>query len=80
MFANISTEGMQFLLRLSITLLWTLHWRQNELTDIFRSLQAVFMFLIRFAIIFSRFILIISLDFSYYDALLEFKLFTAFIS
>ena len=66
MFANISTEGMQFLLRLSITLLWTLHLRQNELTDIFRSLQAVFMFLIRFAIISSRFILIISLDFRYF--------------
>ena len=61
--AIISTAGILFLLRLSIRLLWILQQRQNSFIDIFLSLQAAFILLIRFAIISSRLILIISLDF-----------------
>lgn len=58
--AIISTAGILFLLRLSIRLLWILQHRQNSFMDIFRSLQAAFILLIRFAIISSRLIRIIS--------------------
>ena len=61
--AIISTAGILFLLRLSIRLLWILQQRQNSFIDIFLSLQAAFILLIRFAIISSRLIHIISLDF-----------------